>query len=315
MAKPRVVVPDDAPPVLAGSPSFQKLRERAEVAYFPSLPGSEDKLAERIGDAEVALNIRSSSRFTARVFERCRGLRLVSIWGTGADNVDLAAAAASGVRVTNTPGVSAISIAEHCLALLLAVARRIPQIDRETRAGGWPRGSSLELHNKTLGIIGLGAIGSRFARLGRGIGMRVIAWTRAPRLQPEFQMVALEELLRASDVVSLHLRLSGESRDFIGGRELEMMRPSAILINTARGAIVNEEALIRALTAKRIAGAGLDVFEQEPLPAGHALARLDNVVLTPHCAGITPEALEAGLAMAVENIRGFLEGRAANVVA
>ncbi|MBM3775090.1 MAG: hypothetical protein FJW37_07975, partial [Acidobacteria bacterium] len=266
-------------------------------------------------DAEVALNIRSSSRFTARVFERCRGLRLVSIWGTGADNVDLAAAAASGVRVTNTPGVSAISIAEHCLALLLAVARRIPQIDRETRAGGWPRGSSLELHNKTLGIIGLGAIGSRFARLGRGIGMRVIAWTRAPRLQPEFQMVALEELLRASDVVSLHLRLSGESRDFIGGRELEMMRPSAILINTARGAIVNEEALIRALTAKRIAGAGLDVFEQEPLPAGHALARLDNVVLTPHCAGITPEALEAGLAMAVENIRGFLEGRAANVVA
>jgi len=309
----KICVPDDAPPVLRTSAVWAELAAAAEIDYHATLPGSEEGLIARIREAEIVLNIRSSSRFTERVFDACPRLRVVSVWGTGTDHVDLAAAARHGVTVTNTPGVSAVSIAEHTLALLLAVARRIPQMDAATRAGGWPRGQSAELHGKTCGIIGLGAIGRQFARLAAGIGMRVVAWTMHPR--PGDAVVALEELYRTADVISVHLRLSPETAGFVGAAQFALMKKSAILINTARGAIVDEAALVEALEARRIAGAGLDVFATEPLPAGQRLTKFDNVVLTPHCAGITPEALEAGLRMAVENIRAFAAGQAAHVVA
>ena len=158
------------------------------------------------------MNIRASSKFTERVFAACPRLRLISVWGTGTDHVDLAAAARHGVTVTNTPGVSAISIAEHALALLLAVARRIPQLDAATRRGEWPRGQSVELHGKTCGVVGLGAIGRRFARIAAGIGMRVIAWTMHPKPEPGVEFVELDDLYRSSDVVSIHLRLSPATR-------------------------------------------------------------------------------------------------------
>jgi D-3-phosphoglycerate dehydrogenase / 2-oxoglutarate reductase len=294
-----VHIVDDYPAVLRPSVVWPDLAARAEVVYYDSLPGSEDALIERIGDAETVLNIRSSVKFTDRVFAACPRLRLISVWGTGTDHIDLDAAARHGVTVRNTPGVSAISIAEHTLALLLAVARRIPQVDAATRAGGWPRGQSVQLYGKTCGIIGLGAIGRQFARIASGFGMRVIAWTMHPK--PGDPIVELDELYRTSDVVSMHLRLSPETTGFIGAREFGLMKQSAILVNTARGAIVDEPALLDALTSGRIAGAGLDVFTVEPLPARHPLSQLSNVVITPHCAGITPEALEAGLRMAVQH--------------
>jgi D-3-phosphoglycerate dehydrogenase / 2-oxoglutarate reductase len=302
---PKISIPDDAPPVLAPSGVWRDLAARASLDYHDTLPGSEERLIERIGTAEIVLNIRSSSRFTARVFAACPHLRLLSVWGTGTDHVDLEAAARHGVTVTNTPGVSAISIAEHALALLLAVARHIPQMDAATRRGEWARGQSVELHGKTCGIIGLGAVGRQFARLAAAIGMRVVAWTMHPKPIPAVQLLELDTLYRESDVVSVHLRLSRETEGFIGPRQFALMKPSAILINTARGAIVDEAALLEALTSCRIAGAGLDVFTVEPLPPGHPLTKLPNVVITPHCAGITPEALEAGLRMAVENIWSY----------
>jgi D-3-phosphoglycerate dehydrogenase len=305
-------IPDDAPAVLRASAVWPELAARAELSYHDTLPGSGERLIERVRDAEIVLNIRSSQKFTDRVFAGCPRLRMVSVWGTGTDHVDLAAAARHGVTVTNTPGVSAISIAEHTLALLLAVARRIPQVDRATRAGEWPRGRSVELHSKTCGIVGLGAIGRQFAKLAAGVGMRVTAWTMHPRAGDP--VVPLEELYRTSDVISLHVRLSSKTEGMIDAEQFALMKPGAILVNTARGAIVQEIALIDALTSGRIAGAGLDVFATEPLPPGHPLTALDNVVLTPHCAGITPEALEAGLRMSVENIWAFVEGRAEHVV-
>lgn len=309
---PKLYIPDDAPPVLRSSAVWPELAARAELDYHDTLPGSEERLIERIRDAELALNIRSSSKFTERVFAACPRLRLLSVWGTGTDHVDLAAAARHGVTVTNTPGVSAISIAEHTLALLLAVARHIPQIDAATRAGGWPRGQSVELYGKTCGIIGLGAIGRQFARLAAGIGMRVIAWTMHPK--PGDPIVALDELYRTADVIALHLRLSPQTAGFVGAAQFALMKGSAILVNTARGAIIDEAALLDALAGGRIAGAGLDVFSTEPLASGHPLTKLDNVVITPHCAGITPEALEAGLRMSVENVWRYLEGRPEHVV-
>lgn len=311
---PRIVIPDDAPPVMAPSAAYRKLLERAPVDYYGTLPASEDQLIGRIAQADIVLNIRSSTQFGESVFARSPHLRLLSLWGTGTDNVDLGAAARHGVTVTNTPGVSALSIAEHSLALMLAVARRIPRLDAEVRHGGWPRGQASQMYGKTLGILGLGAVGRQFARLGEGIGMRVIAWTMHPNPALAVELVSLDDLLRSSDVVSLHLRLSAETRGFIGKPEIEKMKPSAILINTARGAIVDESALCEALASSRIAGAGLDVFEAEPLPNGHPLTRVENVVLTPHSAGVTPEALEAGLQLSIENIWNFLNGRPTNVV-
>ncbi len=310
----KISIPDDAPPVLAASAVWPELAARAELDYYDSLPASEERLIERIGSSELVLNIRSSSKFSARVFDACPRLRLVSLWGTGTDNVDLAAAARHGVAITNTPGVSAVSIAEHALALLLAVARRIPHVDAATRRGEWARGQSVELRGKTCGIVGLGAIGTQFARLAAAIGMRAIAWTMHPRPVAGVELVELDDLYRTSDVISLHLRLSPETVGFVGAPQFALMKKSAILINTSRGAIVDEPAMIEALSSGRIAGAGLDVFTTEPLPAGHPLTKLANVAITPHCAGVTPEALEAGLRMAVENIWAFLSGRPEHVV-
>lgn len=309
-----VAVPDDAPAVLALSPSFDRLKAAAEVRYFDTLPGVEDVLVDRMRDAESVVNVRSSSKITRAVMERCPVLRHISIWGTGTDNVDLDAARALGIRVTNTPAVSATSIAEHTLALMLAVARRVPQIDARVRAGEWPRGGMVQLHGKTLGVIGLGEIGRRFARLGQGIGMRVVTWTMNPKPELGFPHVSIEELLTSSDVVSLHLRLSEQTRGFLDASRIALMKPRAILLNTARGPIVDERAMMASLRSGQLGGAGLDVFDVEPLPEDHPLKGMENVVLSPHAAGITPEALEAGLSLAVDNVLAYFSGNVRNAV-
>jgi D-3-phosphoglycerate dehydrogenase len=319
MNKPQIAIPDDAPPVMGPSDAYQNLLSRAEVAYYDTLPKTREELFERIGAAELVINIRSSVTFPAEVLGKLPKLKLLSIWGTGTDHIDLPAAARLGVTVTNTPGVSAIAMAEHTLTLMLATARQIPQVDAETKLGGWSRAFVTQLHGKTLGLIGLGAIGSQTARIARGIGMKVIAWTMNPSQERArelgVEMVELDDLYRRSDVVSLHLRQSPDTAGFIGEREFGLMKPTAIFVNTARGAITDEKALIKALEEKRIAGAGLDVYSQEPLPPNHPITKLPNVVLTPHSGGITKEALEAGLQLAIENIFSFLAGQPRNVVA
>ena len=301
---PTIVIPDDYPVVMAISAAYR----RVAATHYDTLPGSEEVLLERIRGFEVVINIRSSTRFTERIFAASPQLKLLSIWGTGTDNVDLHAARKYGVTVTNTPGVAAQAIAEHALMLTLSVARRVVSLHQQVANGAWPRGQSIQLRGKTLGIIGLGAIGRQVARLAEALGMRVIAWTMHPNPALGFELVELDDLLRQSDIVSLHLRLSPETTGFLGSREFGLMKPSAIFINTARGPIVDEAVLIAALRAQRIGGAGLDVFDIEPLPVGHALTQLDNVVLTPHCAGVTPEVLEASLALALENVDCFLHG-------
>ncbi len=319
MELPRVSVPDDYPPVLGPSAAFKDLAVRADLSYHDSLPASRQVLIERLAGAEAVLNVRSSVEFGAEVFAACPDLRVLSLWGTGTDHVDLDAASRHGVIVTNTPGVSAVAMAEHTLALMLSVARDIPRLDMKTKRGGWPRGFVTQLHGKTLGVVGLGAIGLQTARVARGIGMRVIAWTRRPEGKPleglGVELVELEELYLRSDVVSLHVRLTRETTGMIGRRELGVMKRTAILVNTARGAVVDETALLEALRSGGIGGAGLDVFQTEPLPEGHPLADLPNVVLTPHSGGVTAEALEAGLQMAVDNVLAALGGKATHRVA
>ena len=312
---PRIVIPDDEPAVMSPSVAFRRL-SGDDVRTFLTRPSSAAELIERVGDSEIVINIRSTSRFTADVIEHCPALRLISIWGTGTDHVDLAAAQKRNIRVTNTPGVSAVAVAEHALALIMAVAKRTVEVDGEVRRGAWPRAMVTQLRGKTLGLIGTGAIGREMARLGAGIGMRVIAWTFHPRGPggDVAEWVSLDDVFRQSDVVSVHLRLSKETSGLVRREHFELMKPGAILINTARGGIVKEADLVQALQSNRIAGAGLDVFEIEPLPADSPLCAMRNVVLTPHAAGTTPETTEAGLALAIENVFAFLEGRPTNVV-
>lgn len=319
MPRPTVVIPDDYPAVMGPSVAYQSLTSRADVKYHDNLPPSPEVLLDRIRDAQYVINIRSSIDFTADVLSSCPNLKVLSIWGTGTDHVDLAAATRLGVDVSNTPAVSAKAMAEHTLALMLSVARDIPRIDAKTKKGAWPRGFVTQLHGKTLGVIGLGAIGLQTARIARGIGMNVIAWTMNPANKPldeiGIRLVELDELYRASDVVSVHLRQTAETLGFIGKAQFDQMKSTAILVNTARGPIVNEAALIDALRTKAIRGAGLDVYDTEPLPENHPLSALLNVVMTPHSGGVTTEALEAGLQLAIDNVFWAIEGKVPNRVA
>ena len=315
----KMVVPDDFPPALTGSPAEARLRAIGDVTVYTERGADQEaELARRVGDAEIVLNIRAHARFTDRVLAACPRLRLISIWGTGTDNVDLAACRSRGIAVTNTPGVNAHAVAEHTLALMLAITRHIPAMEQDVRAGQWPRGLLVQLEGKTLGVIGLGAIGSRVAGLARAFGMRLLASTYGPdngrAAAVRARHVPLPELLRESDVVSLHLRLSEDTRGFLDREHLALMKPTAFLVNTARGGLVDKDALIEALREGRLAGAALDVFHEEPIPPGDPILSLANVVLTPHNAGMTREVIDGGLLRAVENIEHFLRGDARDVV-
>jgi len=305
-----IVVPDDFPSVFEGSAAHDRARALGEVRVHTAR-GAEDEseLARRIGNAAVAVNIRAYARFTEPVFRACPGLKMISIWGTGTDNVDLAAAARHGVTVCNTPGVNACAVAEHTMALMLAVARRIPGIDREMRGGAWPRDMLVQLHCKALAVFGSGAIGARVAQLARGFGMEVLTWSARGDTP-----AAKDELLRRADFVTLHLRLVPETQGFIGRREFALMKREAFLINTGRGALVDRDALLEALASRRIAGAGLDVFHEEPLKPVDPLLSSPCTVVSPHNAGQTPEVRRDGLLAAIENVDRYLSGKPTNVV-
>ena len=304
-----ISVPDDFPSVFQGSDAHERARALGEVRVFTER-GADDEaeLARRIGNARVAINIRAHAHFTEKVLAACRGLKLISIWGVGTDNIDLAAAARRGVTVCNTPGANAYAVAEHTIALALAVARKIPQIDREMRGGGWPREMLTQLCGKTLGVFGTGNIGSRVAQLGRGLGMEVLTWSARKDTAR-----AKDDILRRADVMSLHVRLTPESQGFIGEREFGLMKTGAIFVNTGRGALVDRDALLAILKTGRIT-AGLDVFHDEPLKPDDALLGCANVVLSPHNAGQTPEVRRDGLLCAIENVENFLAGKPTNTV-
>ncbi len=312
MSRPRIVVPDDFPSVFAGSAAEHELKVLGDVALHTE-PGteSEAELIRRIADAEVMVSIHAYARVSAAVLAACDRLRLVSVWGTGTDHVDVAACRARGVSVMTTPGVNANAVAEHVFALMLSVTRRIPALDCAVREGRWSSGELVQLEGKTLGIVGLGAIGRRVANLAAPFGMRLLASTLGDdagrSAASGAQHVPLDTLLRESDIVTLHWRLSDATRNCITRERLALMKPTAYLINTARGALVDREALIDALRDSRIAGAGLDVYHQEPLPPGDPLLSLPNVALTPHNAGSTPEVIDRGLRQAVQNIADFLK--------
>lgn len=318
MTGERLVVFPDADPDLVDQLRDMEgmLAGVAHLRVFVGRPSSTEEYTRRIGAANALL---LGWGLPTDVLEAAPLLEAVSFLGTGASNfVDLETSARRGITVMNVPGYSDSAVAEHTLALILAAIRRIVEYDRLVKDGGWGfSGFTRELDTTTLGILGLGGIGTRVARLASALGMRVVAWTRSGRrgeVRDGTRLDALDAVLAQSDVVSLHLPFVPDTAGILSAARLAAMRPGAILVNTSRAELVDEQALIEALEHGPLALAAFDVLSQEPPPADHRLLRLPNVVLTPHVAFATREASERMLRTAIENLVAYFAGKPSHVV-
>lgn len=317
-ARVKIVVPGDDPVQIAGSQHLEKLTPYGDVVLYANRPASVEEKVARVSDADVIMNTRGAVTWREAEFARLPKLKMITSCSIGTDMFDLDAAKKRGIVICNQPGRTAPVVAEHMFGLMFAVAKRASFFTSEMKAGRWPRLNNVMLQGKTLGIVGTGAIGAEVARLARALGMEVVAWTfhpseaRAKALGVRF--VELDELLKVADVVSLHVALTPDTRGMIGKRELGLMKPGSMLLNGARGPVVDTAALVAALKSGHIGGAGVDVYDQEPPPAGHPLFACEQVVLTPHCADMTPEGVDLLNSGAVENVIAFLEGRPQNRV-
>ena len=292
----------------------EKLGNRAEIVYYDTRVTDPDTLAGRAEDADIA--VISNLPFKKEVMERCPKLKMLSVAFTGVDHVDMDYCHERGILVSNCAGYSNTAVSELVLGLALSLYRRIIECDRAVRAGKDKTGLvGLELSGKKFGIIGMGAIGTRTAQLAKAFGCEVLGFNRSPRQIEGVRMTDLDTLLSECDIVSLHVPLTDETKGLIGERELSLMKPDAVLINTARGPVVDSRALAAALKEGRLAGAAVDVYETEPpIAQDHPLLTAPNVTATPHVAFATKEALYQRAAIVFDNVAGYLEGRPQNVM-
>ena len=292
----------------------EKLGNRAEIVYYDTRVTDPDTLAGRAEDADIA--VISNLPFKKEVMERCPKLKMLSVAFTGVDHVDMDYCHERGILVSNCAGYSNTAVSELVFGLALSLYRRIIECDRAVRAGKDKTGLvGLELSGKKFGIIGMGAIGTRTAQLAKAFGCEVLGFNRSPRQIEGVRMTDLDTLLSECDIVSLHVPLTDETRGLIGERELSLMKLGAVLINTARGPVVDSRALAAALKEGRLAGAAVDVYETEPpIAQDHPLLTAPNVTATPHVAFATKEALYQRAAIVFDNVAGYLEGRPKNVM-
>jgi len=292
---------------------WNKLEGRVSVSVLREHIDDEEALAARLAQAAIVVIMRERTPFPASLLRRLPNLRLLITSGMRNASIDLAAAAQCNVTVCGT-GSGSEPPAELSWALMLALARHVPQENAALRANGpWQSTVGADLHGATLGLLGLGKIGSRMAKIGQAFGMKVVAWspnlTEARALEAGVRLApSREALLEASDFVSIHLVLGERSRGLIGAAELARMRPGAFLINTSRAAIIDQDALVQALEDGRIAGAGLDVFDLEPLPPDHPYRRLPNVLATPHLGYVSQRNYSTYFSEAVDDIAAWLAG-------
>ncbi|MDR0321656.1 MAG: phosphoglycerate dehydrogenase [Treponema sp.] len=299
-----LVTPASFKPTTIG-PAMDKLRSFADILVFnpQNRPLCEDELIPLLEDCEGC--IAGLDPFTKRVFEYAEKLKVVSRYGTGVDNVDIEAAKERGITVCRTPGVNSQAVAELVFGLLLSLVRKLPHLDRSTREGKWDRSVGTELHKKTLGILGLGAVGKTVAQIAGGFSMKVLAcdpvmdneYAKAHGITP----VNLDRLARESDFLSLHLPLKMDTRHILSGTVMRTMKKGAIIVNTARGGLIDEEAACVLLKSGHLGGLALDVYEEEP-PHSTPLFVLDNVIVTPHTAARTAEATAAMAEQSVQNL-------------
>lgn len=311
----KIIVSD---PIFLPEEYRKKLEALGDLEVFESMPSSIEEFISRVRDADIVLVGRYG--FSKKAFTASLNLKMLSVWQTGYDHIDIKRATEKGVIVSNVPDYAFDSVAEMVFALALNILRKVHIANTRLREGSfdWKDYIGNQLMGKTMGVIGTGSIGSRVIQIAHGFNMNVISVTghpneeKARRLGVKF--VDLDTLLAESDIVTLHVPLTPSTEKMIGTKELAKMKKSAILINTARGKIVDEAPLIKALKEKQILGAGLDVFEKEPLPVDDPLTELENVVLTPHIAFLTQESLEECTYVCVQNVERFIEGRSQNIV-
>jgi D-3-phosphoglycerate dehydrogenase len=297
------------------SPAARQLRDfasenSAELVFNPlGRPLAEDELIPLLWDCDGY--IAGLDFVTKKVLDACSLLKVISRYGAGVDRVDLEAAKAKGIPVCNTPGANAQAVADLAFALALCAARKIPMLDRKTREGQWVRSTGIELFGKTMGILGLGAIGKGVAKRAQGFSMKVLAYdpfiNEQYAAQNDITPVDFDTLIRTADIISLHLPLNEETKHIVSEEVMKRMKPGVILINTARGGLIDEYAANEFLRSGHLGGLGLDAYEQEP-PGASALFELDNVVATPHTASHTSEATANMAAMSVQNLIDVLSG-------
>jgi phosphoglycerate dehydrogenase-like enzyme len=314
----RVVVLDDYQRVAEVMGDWAVIPADVELVTIDRHVRDLDELVTAVGDADVLVVMRERTPLTAAFFEAVPSLRLVVTTGPSNAVIDVAAANRCGVEVRGTGGYLSTT-AEHTWALILALLRHIPASDRALREGGWQHTLGTELAGRVLGVVGLGRLGAAVARVAHAFDMEVIAWSpnldsaRADELG--VRAVTRDELFATADVVTVHMVLSERTRGLVGAHEIGLMKPTAVLVNSSRGPLVDEDALVEALEAGRIAGAALDVFHIEPLPADHALRRLDNTVLTPHTGYVSDGLYRLFYDEIVEDIAAWCRGEPLRVVA
>ena len=316
----KVAVLDDWQGVAKTSADWSKLQARAEVVFFAKAFDSEDDAAAKLADFDIVLSMRERTPLPGSLINRLPKLRMLGMTGARNASLDTAACTARGIVVCNTTGGgnSEAATAELALGLLVAAARAIPAGDANIRAGKFQEGVPVghTLAGKTMGVIGLGRLGSHMARYCKALNMNLLAWSQ--NMTPDkaqaagATMVSKEELLSRSDAVSIHLVLSDRTRGLISAADIARMKPGAILVNTSRGPIVDEKALVEAVTARRIVAA-LDVFDREPLPANHPLRTAPNVVMTPHLGYGVQETWQGFYPQSMENALAFLDGKPVRV--
>lgn len=314
----RCVILDDYQNAAMTSADWSRLNSQVAFTVSSEFIADREALVYKLADAEVIVAMRERTPFDRSLFERLPKLKLLVTTGMRNAAIDLKAAADHDVLVCGTEG-SVGATAELAFGLILALMRNIPLESKNFSSGKWQTTVGRELAGRRLGIIGLGKLGARLAKFGLAFGMKVSAWSqnltaeKCAEAGVEFAG-SLENLLKISDVVSIHLVLSDRTRGLIGAKQFALMKPDALLVNTSRGPIIDEAALIDALKTKKIAGAGVDVFDQEPLPASHPLRRLDNVIGLPHLGYVTEETYRIFYGQAVEDIAAWLDGKPVRVL-
>src|SRR4029434_4960205 len=312
----KVTVLDDYQRAFDSTDAIKRLRQQVEVEIFTEKLPTDDAIIGALRGSQAIIPIRERTQFTASLLRGLRDLEFISQTGSHVYHVDMDAATKQGIVVSLAPGGN--STTELAFGLMLAVMRRIPQSDKAMSQGDWPLVLGYVLRGKTLGILGLGKVGTGVAEIGRAFGMKIIAW--GPTLTPERAgrsqaiYTPLDDLLKQADVVSVHLAFSDQSNNLLNEARLRLMKKSAYLINTARVAIVDERALVKILQEHAIAGAALDVFVEEPLPANHPLLQLDNGGVTPHLGWPTDSGFAGFAENAVTNILDYMDGKLTRVV-
>lgn len=304
--------------VSQGDVSLEEFYSLGEVRGYPLTPA--DKLCEYIGDAEAA--ICNKSVFTAEVMKKCSNLRYIGLCATGYNNVDIKAAKELGITVCNVPSYSTDAVAQHAFSYVLHFANRTADYNNDVHNGGWIRSDTFsyftiptfELAGMTMGIVGFGSIGRKMSELAKAFGMKVIAATRSPKNVTDVEFVGMDELFGRADFISIHCPLTEKTEGLVRLEMLKLCKPSAVIINTARGPVVNEADLAYALNNDIIAGAGVDVISEEPMREGNPLMTAKNCVITPHVAWAPVQTRKRLVGIAADNLRKFIEGTPQNTV-